>query len=123
MATIYKVRHQAAGILPEQFDSPPSEDVLRGIDTRLSGAHGAAHPKTKHIYWLKVLEVDASSGETVRTVAGLCRGQLVDGEHADAEASGHCPIRAGEIVPARESGGPSNAGTGKVGVEGVGTVK
>lgn len=117
----YFFRHQALGVAHDRpMASAPSVAELKAFAAEMDARFGATHPKTGEPYWIKVIAVE--NGETT-TVAGLCGGEAVEGSHADAHASGHCPIRSGEVVPVR--GAASQApGTGvpKVTVNGSGHV-
>lgn len=58
MATIYFVRHQAAGVLHQfPFAQSPTPAQVDALGKLCFQAHGAAHPKSKEPYWLTVVEV------------------------------------------------------------------
>lgn len=117
MAILYFLRHQKAGILHEEpFTEVPDNQTLEDRVLELAQAHGATHPKTGEPYWTKLVKVDTDKAkddpERTVTVAGVelvvdatkppehpdhIVAKLVPVEAIDARASGHCPIREGEV--------------------------
>lgn len=69
MKSIYFVRHQAAGILTDYpFASAPSQAQLAALSKLCFQSHGAAHPKTKEPYWVRVVEVPVLGASDVPSV-------------------------------------------------------
>lgn len=118
----YQIRHQRLGVLPFANPVEPTEAEALAI-VKAVDRDDAVHPKTGKPYWAKVLRVHDNG--TVETAWGLCDGAKVSAEHVDSEAAGYCPIREGEIVPARETMtiGPGDVGSiDAIGITGTGRV-
>ena len=64
MATIYFVRHQAAGVLHEYpFAAKPTQAQIDALGKLCFQSHGEAHPKTDEPYWLTVVETNVLGSE------------------------------------------------------------
>ena len=58
MASIFYVRHQAAGVLHDYpFAAPPTKEQRDALASICFRSHGETHPKSKKKYWLRVVEV------------------------------------------------------------------
>lgn len=124
MATLYFIRHQAAGILHEQFFvDPPQQAQIDAIVAQCESRHGKEHPKSGQPYWAKVIKIDTDKplDDPGRVVTHCgCSGESAS--QADAKAAGYCPIREGHHVPEKDLAGGGGI-SDHVSFHGVGTVK
>lgn len=102
MASIFYVRHQAAGVVHEfPFAASPNEAQLAAVAKLCFQRFGASHPKTPdEPYWVRVVEVpllDASDVPEVPDV-GLSVVSLASLGEITASGVGHVenPSKSGE---------------------------
>lgn len=100
---IYFYRHQAGGLLSQYpLSAPPSEDDLAALRQLMRVRHGTHHPKTKTLYWEKIVELEC-----------IDRGQLSKllKEQATAAEAG---AKAGAAEASLQSVSVSGTGTVEV---------
>lgn len=98
MASVFYVRHQAAGVVHEYpFANSPSEAQIAAVGTLCFQRWGANHPKSNEAYWLRVVEVPLLGARDVPEVPD--RALSV----ASAAGVGEFVVDAkGEVTPAGE---------------------
>jgi hypothetical protein len=81
MATVFFLRHQAAGTLAEfPFAEHPTEKQIQFFETVMATRHGLIHPKTKEPYWLRVYPAELLGPGFLPEIPGITGGGVRAGE-------------------------------------------